>query len=662
MKRKLLTVLLLVLCTGFLQAQKIKSYSISSPNGKIQIQVTAGDQLRWSVITEGDTVLLPSSVSMTLSGGKTWGRQMHGIKAITRTINNQIIPLHYKKDSVSDHCQELSLSTRDGYSIVFRAYDDGAAYHFVGQTAAEVEVQSEEAMFRFPSDYSGYFPFVNDPHNHDVFETSFENTYNHIRMSEFSHTDTLAFAPVLLDLPKGRKAAITEADLEDYPGMFLQGLKNGHGLQGRFAPYPLEEKQGGHNDLQSFVLKRADYLARTNGNRSFPWRILLISQEDKDLVNSDMVYRLASPCRLTETDWIKPGKVAWDWWNDWNISHVSFRAGINTETYKYYIDFASAHGIEYILLDEGWADSRDIMKIVPEINLPEIVRYAQSKGVGVWLWAGWLPLDQKMEEALNTYSAMGIKGFKVDFMDRDDQKMLQSYYRLAKQAAAHHIMLDFHGTSKPAGLQRTYPNVVNYEGVHGMEQEKWSNRNFPLYDVTIPFIRMLAGPLDYTPGAMRNANKDNFRPVWSMPMSQGTRCHQLAMYVVFEAPFEMLADNPTAYMREPESLGFISQVPTVFDETRALPCQVAEYVNLARRKGTDWYAGGMTNWTARDLQIDLSFLGSGNYEMELFQDGMNADRDATDYLKVTRQVQASDKLMLHLAPGGGWAARFRKIP
>ncbi len=312
------------------------------------------------------------------------------------------------------------------------------------------------------------------------------------------------------------------------------------------------------NPVQALVTKRADYIAKTQGTRNFPWRVIIISNNDKDLLNNDMVYRLASPNRVTDLSWIKPGKVAWDWWNNWNISHVDFRAGINTETYKYYIDFASANHIQYILLDEGWSDDKDIMKIVPAVDLKEIIRYAAEKNVGVWLWMGSYPLDEKMDEAFTTYSKMGVKGFKIDFMDRDDQPMVEYYYRVAKTAAENHIMIDFHGAYKPTGLNRTYPNVVNFEGVHGMEQLKWGHDDQVTYDVSIPFIRMVAGPMDYTPGAMRNANKESFRPVNEMPMSQGTRCHQLAMYIMFEAPFEMLSDNPTAYMKEQESTDFIS--------------------------------------------------------------------------------------------------------
>jgi alpha-glucosidase len=407
-------------------------------------------------------------------------------------------------------------------------------------------------------------------------------------------------------------------------------------------------------------MSRAPYLAKTKGTRTFPWRVIIISASDKDLLNNDMVYKLASPSRLTDVSWIKPGKVAWDWWNDWNISNVDFRAGINTKTYKYFIDFASKFGIENILLDEGWASSEDIMKVVPEINLQEIIDYGKQKNVGVWLWGGWLPLDKQTDHALSTYSKMGVKGFKIDFMDRDDQKMVNFFYRFARKAAEYKLMIDYHGAYKPTGLQRTYPNVLNFEGVRGLENVKWSNTDFPGYDCTIPFIRMLAGPMDYTPGAMKNASKDNFRSINSAPMSQGTRCHQLALYTIFESPFEMLADNPTNYLKEPECTKFLAEIPTTFSETVALDGKVSAFAAIARRKGNDWYVGAITNWEAREVTIDFSFLGSGSFEAEIFEDGINADRDGTDYKRKTISVTAAEKVKVKLAPGGGWAAHIRK--
>jgi alpha-glucosidase len=668
--------LLSCLLSSRLSAQKVKDavFDLTSPGGATILEVTTGSGgMQWSVSHRGQAVLAPSAIALQLQDGEMLDGRTGPVTTAREKKDGIILPFHYKKDTIRDRYNQLTLSfTKGSYGVIFRAYDDGAAYRFFTRRKDSLTIRTETADFNFPADDTAWIPYVNDPAP-DIYTTSFENFYRQFRLSEFKK-DTLAFLPVLIDLGNGKKAAILEADLEDYPGMFLTaGAGNAPanpaaagaatpGLSGKFAPYSLEERQMGHNQLQSFVTRRADYIAVTAGTRSFPWRIIVCSDADKELADNDMVYRLASPSRLTDTSWVRPGKVAWDWWNNWNISHVDFRAGINTATYKYYIDFAAANHIGYILLDEGWSDSRDIMKIVPDIDLPAIIGYGQQHNVGVWLWGGYLPMVRQLDAALAYYSQLGIKGFKIDFMNRDDQKMVEFYYRMAATAAKYHLMLDFHGAYKPTGLQRTWPNVMNFEGVRGMENEKWSNDDFPAYDVTIPYIRMLAGPLDYTPGAMKNYNKANFRPINGEPMSQGTRCHQLAMYIVYEAPFSMLADNPTNYMREPESVNFITSVPQTFDQTLSLDGQVGQYIAIGRRKGNDWYLGALTNWSPRDLTLDLSFLPAGNYRATILRDGINADRDGTDYKMETITLSGGSSLPIHLAAGGGWVAKLVPVP
>ncbi len=660
MKIKFALLLIASLClTVGANAQKAISKTILSPNGNISITVQAGNKLVWSVSHKGQPVITPSALALQLQGGVVLGDNAKIVSAKTALVNYRFAAMNYKKDSVTDNYNQLVITCKGDYGIIFRAYNDGAAYRFFTTAKNKLVIVNEEANFNFADDYLAYIPYVNDPHESDKYQTSFENLYQHIKLSQFVK-DTVAFAPVMVELPDGKKAVITEADLEDYPGMFLQGGANNN-LHGNFAPYVLEEKANKRHLVQSLVAKRADYIASVEGTRSFPWRVIVVSETDKELLNSDMVYKLASPSRVADAAWVQPGKVAWDWWNDWNISHVNFRAGVNTATYKYYIDFAAANHIENILLDESWSAPGDLLKVVPEINLQEIVDYGKTKNIGVWLWGGSRPMAAQMDEVLEVYGKMGIKGFKIDFMDRDDQGMVQFYYTLAQKAAAHHIMIDYHGAYKPTGLQRTYPNVINFEGVRGLENTKWSAADMPPYDVTIPFIRMLAGPMDYTPGAMKNANKANFRPVYASPMSQGTRCHQLAMYVVYEAPFEMLADNPTNYLKEPESTSFIASIPTIFDETVALDSKVGEYAAIARRKGDAWYAGAMSNWEARNITIDLSFLGTGEYEAEIFKDGLNADREGTDYVREVVKVSAGDKLNVQLSTGGGWVAKIYKV-
>ncbi|HWB27073.1 MAG TPA: glycoside hydrolase family 97 protein [Chitinophagaceae bacterium] len=650
----LLAVFLCAITASF--SQKYQSTKLTSPDGNIVINVHAGEALQWSVTQKGQPIIMPSAISLITDYGDTIGANAKVISAKVEAVDEAIPALHYKRDTVIDNYNQLTLTCKGDFGVIFRAYNDGVAYRFFTKMNTSLIIGDEQANFNFADDDSAYIPYSNDPHEGDKYQTSFENLYQHIKLSQFVK-DSVAFAPVLVELPHGKKAVITEADLEDYPGMFLQGGP-GNNLHGNFAPFVLETKPNSRNDAQVLVRRRAGYIAKTMGTRSFPWRVVVISENDKELLNSDMVYKLASPSRVDDVSWIKPGKVAWDWWNDWNISHVNFRAGINTDTYKYYIDFAAANHIEYILMDAGWSDGKNLMKIIPGIDLPQIIAYGKQKNVGVWLWAGSEPMDNDMDEVLDYYSKLGIKGFKVDFMDRDDQAMVNFYYTLAQKAADHHLMIDYHGAYKPTGLQRTYPNVMNFEGVRGLENAKWSAADMPPYDATIPFIRMLAGPMDYTPGAMKNANKQNFRPIYAAPMSQGTRCHQLAMYVVYEAPFEMLSDNPNNYMKEQECTNFIASVPTIFNQTVALNSKVGEYAAIARRSGTTWFVGAIGDWNAHDITVDLSFLGSGTYEAEIFKDGINADREATDYVKQVIKVSAGDKLPVHLSAGGGWVARI----
>ncbi|MEP6928002.1 MAG: glycoside hydrolase family 97 protein [Ginsengibacter sp.] len=643
-------------------AQQAKLFHLKSPDGRINVTITAHAKINWSVMHDSNVIIAPSSVSLTPGNGEVLGNNPKIISAKTITVNTVINTPFYKKKSVIDNYNQLTLRCKGDYGIIYRAYNDGVAYRFYTKKKGEIIITSEEANFNFNNDFNCFVPYVRDFRGvNDQFIQSYEALYTESLLSKVNK-DTLGFLPVLIEAGT-KRAVILEADLEDYPGMFISPNANaGKGFKGVFAPYPLEEFQGGYNHLNTMVSKRAGYIAKVNGSRNFPWRIVVITDNDAALLNNDMVQKLSAPSRITDISWIKPGKVAWDWWNNWNISHVDFRAGINTETYKYYIDFASANKIEYIIMDEGWSNDLDLMEVSPKINLQEIIDYGKQKNVGVILWASWYAASQKTGEVFSKYAAMGVKGFKIDFMDRDDQKMVASLYEISKKAADYKLLVDYHGMYKPTGMQRAFPNVLNFEGVKGMENVKWTpNDDVPRYDVSIPFIRMVAGPMDYTPGAMRNSVRNNFRPNNSLPVSQGTRCHQLAMYVVFEAPLQMLADNPTAYMREKESTDFISKVPTVFDETIALAGKVAEYVAIARKKDSTWYVGAMSNWDARDVTIDLSFLGAGNYEAEVFKDGINADRDATDYKREIIKVSSLDKLSVHLSNGGGWAARIYPV-
>ncbi len=664
MKNFIVSLLIVTLFHAGAVAQK--RYSLVSPDGKLSTEITVGKQIEYAISHEGDQLLVNSPLSMQLADGTQLGVDARVAGAKQKSVNDEIKTVNYKKNVVADQYNELEIRFKGNYRLIFRAYNEGVAYRFVTDMKKPFEVASEQVQFNFPGNPKAYVPYVNNQNGaKDTFTkqfyNSFENTYQHISLTDWQ-TGRLAFLPLVVEGPAGKKICLTEADLLSYPGLYLSNQNSANSLTGVFAPYPKEIRQGGHNNLQGEVQSSESFIAKCEGQTAFPWRVIIVSKDDYELANNDMVYRLASPNRLADVSWIKPGKVAWDWWNDWNLYGVDFKTGVNNETYKYYIDFASDHGIEYVILDEGWAVNKqaDLMQVIPEIDLPMLADYARSKNVGLILWAGYWALNRDIEGVCKHYADMGIKGFKVDFMDRDDQLMVDFHRKAAEIAAKYQLLIDYHGTYKPTGLHKTYPNVINFEGVHGLEQMKWSPASVDqvTYDVTIPFIRMVAGPFDYTQGAMRNATKNNYRPVNTEAMSQGTRCRQLAQYVIFESPLNMLCDSPSNYLAEPECTTFIAEIPTTWDETVAVNGEIAKYVTLARRKGDTWYVGSMTNWDARGMELDLSFLGEGNYSAELFKDGVNAHRVGKDYRKEIIDIPTNRKLTVNLAPGGGLALKI----
>lgn len=662
---KKLNLLLTCTCALFaLSVQGQKQLLLSSPDGKLKSTITVGDKLTYDIFCNGQQVLAPSPISATLDNGKVWGDKARLSKVTEKKNDTQIDAPFYRSSSVRDYYNELTLRFKGDYSVVFRAYNDGVAYRFVNHAKKPFCILNEEVDYRFPADVTASVPYVNAGKDGDYngqFHNSFENVYTTAPISQLNK-ERLMFLPLVVQATPEVKVCITETDLNNYPGLYLTNAKGSNSLSGIQAPYPKTMKQGGHNNLQMRVQTREEYIAKVDGPRNFPWRVAVVTTRDTQLAASNLSYLLAEPSKLSDTSWIKPGKVAWEWWNDWNLCGVDFKTGVNNATYKVYIDFASQYGIEYVILDEGWAVNlkADLMQVVKEIDLKELVDYAAARNVGIILWAGYYAFERDMENVCRYFSEMGVKGFKVDFMDRDDQLMTDFNHRAAAMCAKYHLILDLHGTHKPAGLNRTYPNVLNFEGVHGLEQMKWRPAGFDqiTYDVMIPFIRQVAGPMDYTQGAMRNATRENYYPSNSEPMSQGTRCHQLAMYIVLESPFNMLCDSPSNYMREPESTSFIAQVPTVWDETVVLDGKMGEYIITARRKGDTWFVGGLNNWDARDVEVDLSFLSSGSHKAVLFKDGVNAHRTARDYKREEVSVSSAQPLKVHLAPGGGFTLQI----
>lgn len=662
--KSLILCILLILSSNIVLSQK--TYNLESPQKNINITITAnGDILKYSVTHDNTPIITDSPISMELNDGKILGANPIVRSYDIENVNETIKPVLYKKETIIDNYNELTLNFKGSYSIQFRAYDDGIAYRFITKFSKPIIVKNENITYNFDDDYTAYIPYVNPSKGpgdniSKQFFNSFENTYSITHISEMEN-DKLAFLPILISLKDNKKIVITEANLEDYPGTYLTKNKtNKNSIVGLHAKYPKVEEQGGYNNLQYIVKEREDYIAKVQGTRDFPWRCMIISEEDKDLTNNDMVYKLASPSRVEDESWIVPGKVAWEWWNAWNIKDVDFESGINNETYKHYIDFASEYGIEYVILDEGWAVNKeaDMFNVIPEIDIYELTEYADNKGVGIVLWAGYYAIERDMEEVCKYYSEIGVKGFKVDFIDRDDQKAVNFYYKMAETAAKYNLIIDFHGAYKPTGLNRTFPNVLNFEGVYGLENLKW-NQNIDLvtYETTIPFIRMLAGPLDFTQGAMRNANRDNYRAVWTEPMSQGTRCRQLAEYVIFESPFNMLCDSPSNYRDEDECTKYIAEIPTVWDETIALDGKVGEYVAIARRSGDRWYVGGITNWEEREIEIDLSELNLKHNHATEFRDGVNANKIAEDYKKNTITID-NNTYKAKMSKGGGFVLIF----
>jgi alpha-glucosidase len=638
-------------------AQAQDSFTVVSPDGKLSAKIELKDKINYSLTFDGQPLIAASPISMEMMDGTTWGKDPAARKNKSRTVDEVLTPLYGKRKAIKDHFNELIITFKGNYTVTFRLYDEAFAYQFGSTKKGELIIRDEEATFNFAGDYKIWLS------NAMGFEHSYENFYTTKKLSEVS--DTLSYLPVLVQTDRGVNALITESDLEDYPGFHVVDNPGAPaGLKAAFPKCPTKWAPGGFMKFNLLVQERADYIAKTQGLRTFPWRIVKVATRDVQLLDTDIVYKLSDPQdENIDFSWVKPGKVAWDWWCAINLTGVDFRSGINTESYKYYIDFAAENGIEYINLDEGWSDQYDLMKLDDQINLKEIVDYGKEKGVGVILWSVHYPLDEKLDEAMNQFTELGIKGLKIDFMDRDDQVMVNYYHRIAKKAAEHKLLVNYHGAYKPSGLHRKYPNVINRESVRGLEYNKFS-RPFgttPEHAVSIPFIRMAAGPMDYTPGAMTNAQKANFGVFFERPMSQGTRCQQLAMFVVYDAPLQMLSDAPTAYKADPVILDYLKEVPTVWEETVALDGKVGDYVVIARKSGERWYVGGMTDWDPRDIEVDFSFLEEGKYKAQIFQDGINADRYGNDYALLEKTVDRDSKLQFKLAPGGGFVLKITKL-
>lgn len=655
----ILSLLLLIGNASF--AAKEKKYVLSSPDGTLKVEISAGNELAYQVMHGNDTILSHSNIGLVLENGTIVGKTPRITGERRRKIKDNIESPFYRFKEFVATGNELDLKLKGGFGIIFRAYNEGVAYRFYTTQSSDIIIKEEQAEFNFKEDYTAYLPYTTN--DKKPMAMAYQNVYDITPLSKAQ--PKLAFLPVTVDCGSV-KLTLLESDLEAYPGVFVQSQQGKYGLKGVFAPYPAKTDFYPWRK-QEYVTETTDFISRSRGSRSYPWRVLAITEKDTDMPVNNLVYALASPNRIGDTSWIKTGKVAWDWWNDWNLKGVPFKAGINMDTYKYYIDFASRNGLEFIVLDEGWYDpkSGDMLTVIPELDLPELIAYGKSKGVEIVLWTVFNVLDSQLEAACKKYADMGIKGFKVDFLDRDDQTAVEMVYRIAEMTARYKLTLDLHGIYKPTGINRTYPHIINFESVFGMEEVKWTDikNNMPLYDVTFPYIRMMAGPVDYTPGAMRNATKTDWRAMYYTPASMGTRCHQLAAYIVHDSPFTMLCDAPTNYLNEQECVDFIASLPVEVDSTFIASGELGKYIVTVRKKDVNWYIGGMTNWDERDVQLDFSFLPEGmSYTAVLFKDGVNANKQAEDYRKETIRIDKDSRLTLHLASGGGFAMKLELCP
>lgn len=651
------TLLLTVLLTSLQLTANSAELKVASPDGRTVATVSHDGDVLLSLTHNGAVLLKPSTIGINIEG---LGAPKIGKPTTLTNVREHITAPFYRQAEFDYVYNELTLPLGKMLSLTVRVSNEGVAYRYSSTVKGEIVVPTEMANFQLPGDNTVHLAYTTN--DKDPWAMAFQNRYTSAPID--SLPEELGFLPACVDYEGGMRLTILESDLRDYPGLWLRPDNGTRQLRAIFAPYPATMAEHPWRAM-TYVDNRQQYIAKTNGERTFPWRILAVSDSDTEMPTNNLVYALAEPNKIGDASWIEPGKVAWDWWNDWGLKHVNFKAGINMATYKYYIDFAARHGLQYVVLDEGWYDSNsgDIMTAIPELELPDLVAYAREAGVRIILWAVFNVLDEQLEKACERYSRMGIAGFKVDFLDRDDQTAVAMTWRIAEACARHHLVLDYHGIYKPVGLNRTYPNVLNIEAVFGMEEVKWSapGTDMPLYDVTFPYLRGQAGPVDYTPGAMRNASKDDWKPVYRNPVSMGTRAHQVAAYIVHDTPLTMLADAPTAYEAEPECTGFIASLPTVFDETRVVSGILGEHIVVARRKGATWYVAGQTNWQPRDLDIKLDFLPAGKaVTASLFTDGLNADEQADDYSLVAKNLKGGDTLKVHLAQGGGFVAVFKE--
>lgn len=636
-----------------------RDYIIYSPDKSIKVTVNTNKKLSWSIDYNGERILHPSIMQMDVAGlsyklGESPIVENDKYTSVN-AIQKAIIPT--KQRIIEDRYNQLTLKFKGEYSVLFRVYNNGAAYRFCTSfNFSPLIVNNEVVEQNWIDGCKVYWP----REKNKEYITHCEAIFDELNLTSLTK-EMKGYLPIYLSTPNGTKIVIMESDLFDYPNLFLAGNHN-NTLEGEFPHVVLKSQLKQNSDRDEILLETASYIVNSKGTRTFPWRLLMINEDDSAVLENNLPYQLSTSVISQDTDWIKPGKISWDWWSTLNVYGVDFKVGVNTDTYKYFIDFASKYGIEYILLDEGWSlNTWNIKESIPQLDLSELVQYGKDRNVGLVLWTLWNPLDKDLDGILTLYEKWGIKGIKVDFMQRSDQYMVNFYERVAKLAMKHKLLVDFHGSFKPSGLQKKYPNVMTFEGVLGLEHNKDSRDINPVHDLILPFTRMAAGPMDYTPGAVGNATQNDFNVNFLHPVSLGTRAHQAALYVVYESPLQMLADSPSSYYQAPEFISFISRIPTTWDDTKALLAKIGERLVIARRNGRNWYIGGLTNWDECSVNVKLDFLDPIKYKMEVFKDGLNSDIYASDFATEEKTVTKQDVINIKMAKGGGWSAILTPI-
>ena len=649
--RKFVIVILLSFIVVFGKAQK---YLITSPDNMLSAEIEINKVIILKMLKGTETVFTLSGISLETSDiGQLFADQK--VKKVTRnSVDEEVKPqIRDKGDTYKNCFNEITIAFKSNHSVTFRLFNEGLAYRISTSLKDSLTIIKENLNIQFePNDSARFQPAKS-------FNFDYESPYEFKKISDLAE-GKLNCLPFLVQKQNGLFVMITESDLYNYPGLWLKGTGKSE-LVSANPLYPKSLSYKGSPYTHGQIADHTDYIAKVKGSRTFPWRLFAITENEEGLINNNMVYLLASPTQLKDVSWIKPGVVMFDWWAKNNIYKVGFKAGINTETAKYFIDFCAAKGFRYFLFDDGWSPKDDLLHEVPGLNMYEVTAYAKTKGVDVMLWVIWNSLRKQWEPAFDQFEKWGIKGIKMDFMNRDDQQMVEFYEAVAGKAAEKKMVVDFHGAYKPCGLSRKYPNLLTREALIEFEYSGGTNWDNPEHHNLLPYIRMFTGPMDYIPATMRNSTKDNFRPIGDCPMGQGTRAHAMALFVILSSPMEMLPDSPSDYYREAECTDFLTKIPVEWNETRLLKGKISRYTVLARRSGEDWFVGAITNKDERILDVPTDFLKPGKYRIEAIQDGINANTSATDYKLITRDFQSGDIFTLKLAAGGGWVARITPV-